>query len=222
MKGASRVNTRCKLGLLLLLLLVAACTGPTPESAPTLLPATLLLSDDFSPPNAAWARFETEETAVYIQAGELYLEDRGKGVAVVAPLTRPAYTDVVVSVKVRHVQGTVDNWMGVVCRQQDEDNYYLLAISADGYYLILRVEDGTPTPLAGPKPSDIIRVGKTTNDVEARCRGGSLSLRVNDTFLVARTDTALSDSGQVALFADAVESGATAITAFDDFTLSTP
>lgn len=206
--------------VLVTLSFAVACAEPTLDAVPT--PPTLLLADDFSPPNAAWARFETDETAVYTQAGELYLEDRGKGVAAVAPLTRPVLADVAVSVTVRHVQGTVDNWMGVICRQQDEKSYYLLAISADGYYLILRVEDGTPTPLAGPKSSDIIRVGKTTNDIEVRCRGSSLSLRVNDTFLVARTDAALGDPGQVALFADAVESGKTAITAFDDFTLSIP
>ncbi len=215
-------HLRCILGLLGCAVLLAACAVPSPAASPVSSSDAVILTDEFSPPNAAWARFDTEENAVYVQGGELYLEDRGKGVAVYAPLSGKAYDDVVVDVQVRHVQGTVNDWMGVICRQQDEENYYLLAISADGFYLILRVEDGTNTALAGPKINDVINQGKAKNDIMARCQGNSLSLRVNGAFVVARTDTALSAPGQVALFADAVESGETATIAFDDFKLSTP
>ena len=204
------------------LLLLVACASPSPEASPLPTSDDVILSDEFSPPNVAWARFDTEESAVYVQDGELFLEDRGKGVAVYAPLSGKTYEDVLVSVEARHVQGTVNNWMGVICRQQDEGNYYLLAISADGFYLILRVEDGESTALAGPKMSDAINQGKAENDVIVRCQGSSLSLRVNGDFVVARTDAVFSDSGQIALFADAVESGETATTAFDNFVLSAP
>lgn len=182
----------------------------------------MILRDEFSPPNPAWARFDANESAVYVQAEELYLEDRGKGVAVYAPLAGKTYTDVIASVQVRHVQGTVNNWMGVICRQQDEDNYYLLAISADGYYLILLVENGAPLPLAGPEPAEAIRTGKARNSVEARCVGDALSLWVNGEFLVTYTDATLPDAGGVALFADAVERGETAVAAFDNFVLTQP
>lgn len=220
--SAWRLKTRFGYALIILagLLLFFACTSPTPEaSSPS---ENVILADAFSPPNAAWARFDAEESAVYVQNGELFLEDRGKGVAVYAPLSGKTYEDAIISVEARHVQGTVNNWMGVICRQQDAENYYLLAISADGFYVILRVEDGESVALAGPKMSDAINEGKAENDVVARCQGDSLSLRVNGDFLVARTDATFSDPGQVALFADAVESGETATAAFDNFALSTP
>lgn len=203
-------------------MLLAACAALGPEASPLPAPGDVILTDDFSPPNAAWARFDTEESAVYVQGGELYLEDRGKGVAVYAPLSGKLYDDVAVSVEVRYVQGTTDNWMGVVCRQQDEENYYLLAISADGFYLIMRVENGTNTVLAGPKMSDAINKGKTKNDITVRCQGNSLSLQVNGNFVVARTDNVLGAPGQVGLFADAVASGEMATIAFDNFELSAP
>ena len=114
-----------------LVFLLAGCSQPAPASPPMELPESYIVADDFSPPNAAWARFDEEQSAVYELTGELYLEDRGKESAVYTPLINYEYTDVTVEVRVRHVQGAVDNWMGVICRQQDEDNYYLLAISAD-------------------------------------------------------------------------------------------
>lgn len=212
---------------LLLLLLISACSTPTTSPSPTTVPTAATptaapLTDDFEPPNPAWARFETTESAVYAQAGELYLEDRGKGIAVYAPLAGKTYTDVVATVQVRHVQGTVNNWMGVICRQQDEENYYLLAISADGFYLIMLVDDGAPTPLVGPETSDIIRTGKARNNLEVRCVGDALSLWVNGERLVTHTDDTLRGAGAVALFADAVERGETAVTAFDNFALTQP
>lgn len=208
--------------ILLLLLLITACSSPTATTTPATTPTTATLRDEFSPPNPAWARFESVESAVYAQAGELYLEDRGKGIAVYAPLAGKTYTDVVATVQVRHVQGTVNNWMGVICRQQDEDNYYLLAISADGFYLILLVEDGAPTPLVGPETSEIIRTGKARNNLEIRCVGDALSLWVNGERLITHTDSTLREAGAVALFADAVERGETSVTAFDNFALTQP
>ncbi len=212
---------------LLLLLLIAACSTPTTSPSPTAATTaatstTPPLTDDFEPPNPAWARFETAESAVYAQAGELYLEDRGKGIGVYAPLAGKTYTDVVATVQVRHVQGTLNNWMGVICRQQDEENYYLLAISADGFYLIMLVDDGAPTPLVGPETSDNIHTGKARNNLEVRCVGDALSLSVNGERLATHTNDTLREAGAVALFADAVERGETAVTAFDNFSLSQP
>jgi len=204
----------------ILIALLVACTGASPTPSPT--SAVVIVEDQFSPPNAAWARFDTAESAVYAQGGELYLEDRGKGVAVYAPFAGKTYTDVMVDVQVRHVQGTVNNWMGVICRQQDENNYYLLAISADGYYLILLVENGIPTPLVGPQFDEGIKTGKTRNNLEVRCRGEQLSLRVKGALIVTVSDATLRKAGGVALFADAVEGGETAVVAFDNFVLTQP
>jgi hypothetical protein len=180
------------------------------------------MTDAFSPPNAAWARFDTDASAVYAQEGELYLEDRGEGTSVYTPLLGQPHRDVTIAVQMRYVEGTMNNWMGVICRLQDEENYYLLAISADGYYLIMRVQDGAATPLTGPLAGETIHTGKAENTMEARCRGNTLSLRVNDVLLVTRSDNALDSPGDVALFADAVDHGQTTTVAFDDFVLSAP
>ncbi len=218
--------TRDGTGYLLLLLiagfLATGCARPTPANTQQPMPETTVFADDFSRPSPAWARYDNEAGAVYALAGELFLEDRGQGRAVYAPLIGYDIRDVTIYVDVRHVQGSVDNWMGLVCRQQDERNFYLLAISADSYYLILKMVDGAYVPLAGPEYSDAIQPGRAENQLRARCNGAQLSLWANDTHLGTVTDEAILTAGNVALFADAVTWGGTVLVAFDNFVLTSP
>ncbi len=206
----------------LILVLLSACGTFTTSSTPVMTPPAVIMTDEFSPPDPAWVRYDNPASAVYVRDGELYLEDRGKGVAVYAPLVDKDYSDVDIEVQVRHVQGTVNNWMGVICRQQDENNYYLLAISADGYYLILLVENGISTPIVGPHFDAGIKTGKARNSLEVRCRDEELTLRVKGAFTLTISNMPLWKAGGVALFADAVERGETAVVAFDNFVLSQP
>jgi len=192
----------------------------TPDITET--PTNILLSDDFSTPHPDWTLFDTDVGAAYIRNKELHLEDRGKGVAIYSPLLNHTYENVKISIETRYVQGAMNNWMGVICRQQDETNYYLLAISTDGYYLIQRVENGASTPLSGPERSDAIATGRTQNLLEVTCNGTTLTLTANHRRLSTIQDATLGTAGQVALFTDAVEPGGTVVTAFDDFLLVRP
>ncbi len=212
----------CGVICLPLLLLTACDLFPPSVSHEVSADDGMLFSDDFSRDIGAWACFDTPESAAYVRDGEFYLEDRGEGVAVYAPLVGRVYDRIALRTQVRHVQGTVNNWMGVLCRQQDEQNYYLFAISADGFYLLLRVHDGEATPLAGPQSSDVIHIGRSANALEVHCQGNLLSLTVNGTLLVTRTDDVLAASGGVALFADAVAPGQTATVAFDHVDITLP
>jgi hypothetical protein len=181
-----------------------------------------ILAEDFSPPDSRWVRFDTDMSAAYMLAGEFYLEDRGQRTAVYAPLLKSELLDVTIDVRVRHVQGSLNNWMGVICRQLDEENYYLFAISADGYYLILEMSDGSSIPLSGPEYSEALNQGKAENTLRAECQGTTLSLWANDQLLVKHSAETLNKAGAVAVFADAVRAGEVTVVAFDDFILSSP
>lgn len=197
-----------------------ACS-PSPTAAPTEATSQAdTIIDNFSTSQTHWALFDTPEVAASIQAGELYLEDRGQGIAAYSPLIGKTWNNVVIKVQVRQVEGTFNNWIGVICRQQDEENYYLFAISADGYYLILKTEAGTATPLVGPTFTSAVHTGQDTNRLEVHCEGSILSLTVNDTLLVSRSDRTFA-SGGIALFADAVAPGEPTTVAFDRFSLTT-
>jgi len=208
--------------LLVLLFTLAACApSPTSSNISPLQGKNVMLSDDFSPPNAAWTLFDTPEGSAYVQQGELYIEDRGQGIGIYTQLMNHTWEDVLISMRVRQVEGSQNNWMGLTCRQQDEENYYLFAISADGYYLILKMEEGMRTRLAGPAKSTIISPGKETNQLEVSCEGSTLALSVNGQKLATRTDGSFT-GGNVALFADAVEGGSMTTAAFDAFVISEP
>ena len=105
---------------------------------------------------------------------------------------------------------------------QDEDNYYLLALSADGYFLVLRVVDGEATPLVGPDYSEHIRIGKAENNLRVECRGAALSMWINGELVAVTSDRGLQEAGNVALFADAVRRGEILVAAFDNFVLANP
>lgn len=208
------------LGGLLWGIVWTACSPPSAATPTEASPQADAVTDNFSASQTRWALFDTPEIAASIQAGELYLEDRGQGIAAYSPLVGKTWNNVVIKVQVRQVEGTFNNWMGIICRQEDEENYYLFAISADGYYLILKTEDGIATPLVGPTFTSAIHTGQDTNQLEAHCEGSILSLTVNDTLLVSRSDRTFA-SGGVALFADAVAAGEPTTVAFDHFSLTT-
>ncbi len=197
----------------------AACTAPPPMTT-ALLPSGVVFSDDFVTNTGAWGLFDTQEGAAYLQQGELYLEDRGQGVGVYTQLQKHRWEDLVVTIRLRQVEGTQNNWMGVICRQQDEENYYLLAISADGYYLVLKTEAGIASPLVGPAQSDLINAGRATNALEVLCVDDTLTLRINGEELASAQDSSFGEGG-VALFADGVAGQRTTV-AFDALVISTP
>jgi hypothetical protein len=204
--------------LLVLGVVGSTCAFPAPTSTP--LPPGTVFNDDFSTNNGMWGLFDTSEGAVYLQQSELYLEDRGQGVGVYTQLSKHRWDDLTMTTRVRQVDGTQDNWMGAICRQQDEENYYLMAISADGYYLILKTEAGIPTTLLGPEKSDVINPGRATNTLQARCVGETLALYVNEEALASVQDDSF-EAGSVALFADGVAGQYTTV-AFDALVISEP
>ncbi len=204
------------------LLILSGCGGEVQPTPQPLTPVpNLILFDTFSPPDPRWATFDTADGAAYALEGEFYVEDRGKGVAVYAPLVGESLRNVAVDVELRQVDGSFDNWAGVICRLQDEANYYFLGISADRYYLILTVKDGVAEALAGPTYSTSILPAPATNRIQVRCQGGALSLMINNQLLIMRTDTSF-EEGELALMADAVATGETTAVAFDNLVVYRP
>jgi hypothetical protein len=197
--------------------MVMACSAPTPTAT---VETDVLYRDDFAVDTGAWTLFDTTEGAAYLQQNELFIEDRGQGIGIYSQLLDQTWQDVHVTVRVRQIEGSQDNWMGITCRQQDEENYYLFAVSADGYYLLLKVENGVATPLLGPLPAEAINPGRATNSLAVRCEERTLALSVNDRALATVSDDTFT-TGFFALFADGVAGQRTTV-AFDSLVISKP
>jgi hypothetical protein len=111
-------------------------------------------------------------------------------------------SDVVIQVQTRKAGGPDDNLMGVICRYQDDLNFYFMVISSDGYYGIGRMLKGERTLLTGQTllPSVWVQGGNAVNTLKVTCSGSRLSLEVNGEALASVEDTSLTD-GQAGLLA---------------------
>ncbi len=199
------------------ILALAACfPTPTPTPEPTTRPVpSLPFQDDFSNPNSGWLTMDDEWGKVAYENGALVIRNEGQGRALFTDVGLTA-DNVTVEVDVEWAAGTQDNWMGVSCRMQENNDNYAFLISADGFFLVARYSGGMPQPLDGPNPSNAIRIGAAVNRLKVECQGQELRLWVNGTLLSEQRDATLT-SGLVGLLADSLDGTPTEVR-FDNFT----
>ena len=182
---------------------------------------TVLFSDDFSDPNSGWVTYDASDGRVMYSNGCLYVKDYTAYVGSMYGEAQRYFTDFILEVETWLVGGTDYNWHAVGCRFVNEDNAYDFAISADGYYTMVKWVNGNDTVLAGPTFSSYINQGVgAVNLIHIECIGSSLSLSVNGHLLATATDTTFS-GGDVCLTANAL-SGTFTEVAFDNLVVTEP
>lgn len=209
--------TRLILLTLLTALGLAACQ-PTAASGDT------LLADDFTATEGGWLRQTDAEASTDIVDGEFRIQVYVPRLAVFSYVDEDL-RDVVIAVEVYSpASAPIDNLMGVVCRRRDDQNYYFMGVSADGYYGIGRVQDGVETLIhrtdANWDQSDAILQNDARNQIEARCVGNTLSLSVNGVLLAETSDSAF-NRGSVGLYGRSFREGQVEVR-FDNFLVSQP
>lgn len=184
------------------LLLVPACNldqiasfyGKYPQES-----GSLLFQDAFSDPGSGWDRVRTPEGMTDYDGDQYRILVNSPNADYWA---NPGlnFTDVVVEVQARKINGPDDNNFGILCRYQNLDNFYFLIISSDGYYGIGKVKDGKQTLIEPEQmyPSPVIAQGNQQNYLRAVCQGSKLALFVNGE-LVAETDDQSFLEGDVGL-----------------------
>ena len=112
--------------------------------------------------------------------------------------------------------------MGIICRHQNDQNFYFFVISADGYYAIGKNKDGRSTLLEqnAMQYSGAIKKGVVINHLRAECQGSTLSFFVNDVPVALVVDEDFS-SGDVGLLAGTFDRGDLDIL-FDNFVVTQP
>lgn len=206
--------------------LLAGCSGIPLVSQMLVQPTREITSsdlffDDFSENNSGWDRYESE-------AG---MTDYVKGsyrIAVYEPMTDffanpyQNFKDVIVEVKAVRVEGPENNSFGVICRYQDEENFYAAQISSDGFGGIFLMEDGTYTLLGLEKmiPVPAVLGGSGENTIRFECVGNTLTLFANGQPVDYREDDSFGN-GDVGLIAGTFDEGG-AVIDFDDFRVTRP
>lgn len=207
-------------------LLLAGCArlpmlGQLLKSAPAATTVGMLFEDDFSEPDSGWDHFAGE-------AGMTKYVDETYHILVNAPITdlfaNPGQTfkDAIIEVKAARIAGPSNNSFGVMCRTQDNENFYTALISSDGYAGIFRVRQGKYKLLGHDEmlPVAAILGGGASNTIHFECIGNSLALAVNGSPVDAQQDKSYA-AGDVGLIAGTFEETGVHI-AFDDFKVWLP
>ena len=199
--------------------LVAVYHGDSTAVPEETLPSEgkVIYSDDFSTQQGEWAWSGTEGSVGY-NSGELEIEVLSPEY-IVWGYTGGTFTDVVIEVDVRVAQSAGDGDFGVLCRLQDNENFYGLEISEDGYYSIWKRIDGEHFDLVEWQPSSLIDT-TVPAALTAACVGDSISLMLNGELLAEVQDGDIS-SGDAGLVAGTWD-GAPIVVSFDDFVVRQP
>jgi hypothetical protein len=206
------------MGLILVLGLVGAvgCKGDGGSDA------DVIFSEDFSRDNGDWDVFSDSNGEVFYEGGWFHLINYTTApYDTVSIMTGQNFSDFILEVEVKLIDGTDDNWQGVVCRYQDSGNYYVLNISADGYYYVSRFLEYEQLALAEATYSSYVNQGVgAVNTMYIECIGSSLSLSVNGHMLASVTDNTFSE-GEIGLLATSWEGDFSEI-AFDNLVITEP
>jgi hypothetical protein len=185
-------------------------------------PKKVLYADDFSKPNSGWETFsETNKSVISYQAN-------GLRILVNQPQTdlwtKPGknFKDSWQEVDAIKLNGPDNNHFGIICRYQDNMNFYAFLVSSDGYSGVVKVKNGKMIILGDGtleyNPS--IHKGQVVNHLRAGCIGPILILLVNDVKLLALQDSDFV-SGGIGLIAGSYDQPGVDIY-FDNFMVYKP
>lgn len=180
---------------------------------------TVLFEDDFSDDGSGWDRVdESDRVTDYRNGGYVIRVNDTSSDAWANP--GKSFGDVRVEVDATKTDGDDNNNFGLVCRSQGVDDFYTLWISSDGFWAIVKLENGELDFLADWDTHDAVRQGDATNHIRADCIGDQLTLYANGTLLGSATDSTYG-SGDVGLEAGTFDVGGTEIL-FDNFVVYAP
>jgi hypothetical protein len=116
----------------------------------------------------------------------------------------------------------VDNRFGLICRFQDNDDYYVFFISSDGYYAIGKIKNGEASLLGQDLMaySAAIVQGSGSNHLRFDCIGKTLTGSVNGQTIAITNDADFS-SGDAGLITGAFDKSGVDVS-YDNFVVIKP
>ena len=182
---------------------------------------TVLFSDSFEDAESGWRTYANNGSFVTYQAGGLrFFVDQANLDFWSSPGLK--FDNVRIETEAIKIDGPDNNTFGVLCRMQDEANFYAFVLSSDGYAGIYKVVEGVYQLLnsSSMEFSTAIYQGEAINYLSANCVGNQLQFDINGETLFSVTDEQF-QSGDVGLIAGSFEDPAVNIF-FDNFTVFQP
>jgi len=202
---------------------------PTSTPLPTFTPVPSPTSESLLFEEITFSRagcFDVESTSDvkrYEESGQFHMDVLTPGLLAWSLCENHPFADFVMEVDATQVEGVDDNGYGMVFRYTDgSDEYYVFAISGDGFYVFAfdGVKMDSPEILLDWTESSAINQGTQTNHLKVVAVGGKFQLYVNDQFLNEVQDARIS-SGTVGFFVLSSDAGGSHIS-FDNLKVSAP
>jgi hypothetical protein len=181
----------------------------------------VLFQDDFSTPAGGWSRIRDT-------SGVTDYDQEGYRIQVLQPNTEfwshpgLSVNDVSIEVETRTLGGPHENLFGLICRYQDEQNFYFFLIGDDGFFVVGKYKSGEQSFIGmetfGFHPA--LQESQTVNHMRVECITNDLTLYVNETQIVSVQDDDFLD-GDVGLIAGTFEIPGTDVL-FDNFVVYKP
>jgi hypothetical protein len=182
----------------------------------------IILDDDFSNPNL-WYIFDDDDY-IFEYKDDAYRIYNNVLNAAYWSVRSMTYGDIRLEVDATRKAGPEDGYFGVLCRFGNEGiDYYALVISDNGFFGILKMDNGEKDFLgSGVDEDGVIHRGKAeTNRIRGVCSGERLILYANDQQLLEVFDDEFS-SGDVGLVAGNRLSDVGIDVLFDNFAMVWP
>jgi hypothetical protein len=180
-----------------------------------------LFWDDFSDTSGNWPEYFQDDGSMGTVDGAYRILVTNTRYQLWA-VSGQAFGDVQVEVDIFRLAGPQENFSGLICRYQDENNFYFFIISSDGYYTLGKVQEGQ-FALIGQEMmafTSYIQQGEVINHLRFDCIGSTLTGFINDQ-MVAITEDANFQEGDTGLTAGSFDQGGVEIR-FDDFVVIKP
>lgn len=190
------------------------------NSGPAQQNKQVLYQDDFSDSNSGWpTAADADKAASYTADGQYLLQAFTKQQDVWAHPGQD-FSDVSIEVDATKSSGPDNNGFGVVCRFQDNNNFYFFMASSDGYQVIGKYDNGNSVYLSADKMQTTSAVHSGTNQVRGDCNGSTLTFYINGQQVSSVTDTSFT-SGDVGVIVGTFDDPNVGIT-FDNFVVYKP
>jgi hypothetical protein len=168
----------------------------------------LLLEETFDDPDSGWDSYASDDAGVGYEAGAYQIQvHESRYDAWATANLEMELADFVVEVDAQWVEGPLDNDYGILVRYQpDDDNFYLFAISSDGWYSVQAFREREWEALVDWAKSGAVHQGDATNRLKVECLGTQMRFVVNGVPL-AQVEDASYPSGDVGLLAGTFDEG---------------
>jgi hypothetical protein len=208
---------KSQIGIFLFALWLAGC------SAWSMPQSDIYFQDDFSNSSSGWDRVKGADGITDYADGGYRIFSAIPNYYMWATAGRDFADDVRIDVDVTKKGGPDSDVFGVLCRYQNEKNFYILMISGDGQAGIAkRSAAGDLVMLSGEslKSNPSIHPGLAFNHLRADCIGTTLSFYVNELLVSTATDAEFS-GGDAGLWLGAYDNPGTDLY-FDNFIVRKP